>query len=243
MTNLLLMVLWIGWALLLFGGLLFGHPNDAGSGRMPRWTRLASSFVLVVAAWAMVLLTPPAVNTILTYAVVVSMGMLLGFIGDLAIAGLLRLKQPVIGGIIGFGLGHMAYISAIWWLEGQFGYTDPGIRIGSLLFWFFFGTVSWYIAVYRGGRGNPLIWAALPYALLLSGTVGSATSLAVQAHLFIPLVVGTALFLLSDLILAAQLFSGARFRLINDVIWLTYGPAQMLIVYSITVVWVPASVR
>ena len=44
--------------------------------------------------------------------------------------------------------------------------------------------------------------------------------------------VGAALFLASDLILAAQLFNDLRFPLISDVVWLTYGPAQMLIVYS-----------
>ena len=38
-----------------------------------------------------------------------------------------------------------------------------------------------------------------------------------------------------DLILAAQLFSGLAFPLIGDVIWLTYGPAQALIVYAATV--------
>jgi hypothetical protein len=33
--------------------------------------------------------------------------------------------------------------------------------------------------------------------------------------------------------LAARLFSGVRFRLMEDVVWLTYGPAQMLIVYAL----------
>jgi hypothetical protein len=31
---------------------------------------------------------------------------------------------------------------------------------------------------------------------------------------------------------AAQLFNNRHFPLIGDVIWLTYGPAQMLIVYT-----------
>ena len=41
---------------------------------------------------------------------------------------------------------------------------------------------------------------------------------------------------LSDLILAGDMFSDLSFPLIGDVIWLTYGPAQMLIVYSIATV-------
>lgn len=48
-----------------------------------------------------------------------------------------------------------------------------------------------------------------------------------------PLAPGGALFLLSDLILAGDMFSGLFFPLIGDVVWLTYGPAQMLIIYSI----------
>ena len=53
---------------------------------------------------------------------------------------------------------------------------------------------------------------------------------------FIPLALGAALFLLSDLILAGEMFSGLSFPLIGDAIWLTYGPAQMLIVYSVAAV-------
>jgi hypothetical protein len=45
--------------------------------------------------------------------------------------------------------------------------------------------------------------------------------------------VGAALFLASDLILANQLFNRKSFPLVGDVIWLTYGPGQALIVASI----------
>jgi len=62
-----------------------------------------------------------------------------------------------------------------------------------------------------------------------------ASGLAVQAPAFVPLALGSALFLLSDLILAAQLFSGVHFYLIDDIVWLTYGPAQALIVYTASV--------
>ncbi|MBK7217160.1 MAG: hypothetical protein IPH95_08940 [Candidatus Promineofilum sp.] len=79
-------------------------------------------------------------------------------------------------------------------------------------------------------------WIALPYALLLATTAGLATGLALAEGRLAPLALGTALFLLSDLILAGEMFSGLSFPLIDDVIWLTYGPAQMLIVYSVAAV-------
>ncbi len=67
----------------------------------------------------------------------------------------------------------------------------------------------------------------------LASTAGFASGLALQAGGFTPLAIGAALFLLSDLILAAQLFNNLRFRFIGDIVWLTYGPAQMLIVFSV----------
>jgi hypothetical protein len=243
MSTILLILLWLVWAAFLFGGFIFGHPKDEHTRRMPRWTRMASSLVLVIVAGSMIVLTPTNVGKITPFAVLITIGMVFGLAGDLALAELLRVKQPVIAGIAAFGLGHTFYIGAIWWLAGQLGYTNLSLQLGSVLVWLFIGAMGWYIVVYRGGRGNPLIWAALPYALLLSGTAGSATGLALQAGAFIPMAIGAALFLLSDLILAAQLFSGARFRLIDDIVWLTYGPAQMLIVYTISAAWLVAGGR
>jgi hypothetical protein len=79
-------------------------------------------------------------------------------------------------------------------------------------------------------------WIALPYALLLATTAGLATGLALADGRFLLLALGAALFLLSDLILAGEMFSGLTFPFIGDVIWLTYGPAQMLIVYTTAIV-------
>jgi hypothetical protein len=102
--------------------------------------------------------------------------------------------------------------------------------------WLLVGLVGWYLVVFRGQEVTMLHWAALPYALLLASTAGFATGLALQSSHFVPLALGAALFLLSDLILAGELFSGLKFPLIGDVIWLTYGPGQALIVYAASVI-------
>ena len=91
----------------------------------------------------------------------------------------------------------------------------------------------WYLIVYRGSEKSVLHKVALPYALLLSSTTGIAMGLAVQHPAFTPVTIGAGLFLLSDLILATELFSGANWTYIGDVVWLTYGPGQMLIVLGI----------
>ena len=160
--------------------------------------------------------------------------MTLGFVGDLFMAKLLPLRPYVLGGIASFGLGHVAYIGGISFLTRLAALDSPTPRWAALLVWLCVGLIAWYVVIFRGQKHTPLHWAALPYALLLSGTAGVATGLALQQAAFVPLAVGAALFLLSDLILAAQLFNGASFPLIQDVVWLTYGPAQALIVYSIS---------
>lgn len=223
------------WAVLLFGGFVFGGGSDAAR-RMPTWTRMASSATLVVAAcsWYAFSRGTPASG----YALLVAIGMTFGFLGDLALAGLLPGGRNVIGGIAAFGVGHLFYIAAFLRFAATAG-LDDSRRWVALAVWLLIGLVGWFLVVYRGaaatGEGVTVIhWIALPYALLLATTAGLATGLALADGRFIPLALGAALFLLSDLILAGDMFSGLTFPLIGDVIWLTYGPAQMLIVYSIS---------
>ena len=223
-----LTLLWLLWALLLFGGFLFG-PSDA-SQRMPQWTRLTSSAMLVVAGWSWFVVTrnSPANSFVLWLAI----GMSFGFLGDLFMAGMMPGGRNVLGGMATFGLGHVAYIIGIWRFSNQVGLTDGAARWGSLIVWWIIGALAWYFVVYRGQQPTTLHQAALPYALLLASTAGMATGLALQQSQFTWLAIGAALFLISDLILATQLFNDTSFFLIGDVIWLTYGPGQMLIVYS-----------
>jgi hypothetical protein len=218
------------WAALLFGGFAFGRADAAGTRRMPAWTRVGSSLALVAAAWSWYAATRdgPAAG----FALPIALGMTLGCIGDLFLAGWPPLAQPVLGGIAAFGAGHVAYIAALLWLGGRAGLDAPAPRWAALLAWLALGAAGWYLVVLRGRKPSVLRWAALPYALLLAGMAGLAGGLALQAPALVPLAAGGALFLLSDLILAGQLFSGLRFPLIGDVIWLTYGPAQLLIVYA-----------
>ena len=222
------------WAVLLFGGFFLGE----GDRRMPAWTRMASSATLVVAAfsWYAFSRGGPAAN----YALLIASGMTFGFGGDLALAGWLPGGRNVIGGIASFGIGHVFDIVAFLRYSSAVG-LDDSRRWIVLAVWLLVGLVGWYILVYRGagatGEGVTIIhWIALPYALLLATTAGLATGLALADGGFIPLALGAALFLLSDLILAGEMFSGLSFPLIGDVIWLTYGPAQMLIVYSVATV-------
>lgn len=224
-----LLGLWLLWAAFLFGGFLFGQTDSRQ--RMPKWSRLASSAVLVIAAWSWFVVARGGAAS--SFALWLALGMSLGFVGDLFMAGVLPGSRSVLGGMAAFGLGHLAYIIGIWQFSSQLGLTNGAARWGSLLIWWLLGAVGWYIVVYRGQQPTTLHRAALPYALLLASTAGVATGLALQNGQFTGLAVGAALFLLSDLILAAELFNNAYFPQIGDVIWLTYGPGQMLIVFAV----------
>jgi hypothetical protein len=230
-----LALLLMSWATLLFGGFVLGQTSADGKRRMPGWTRLLSSFVLVLAAWiwygyARAHAVDDADETL---ALLIALGMTLGFIGDLFMAKLIiRDDNYVLGGMAAFGLGHVAYIVGFLGAGDAFGLDDSGARWGALIAWLVVAPVAWYIVVYRGSQPTVMHLAALPYALLLASTAGVATGLALQEGAFVAAAVGAALFLLSDLILAAELFNNLHFKYVGDVVWLLYGPGQMLIVFA-----------
>lgn len=222
------------WAGLLFGGFLWGKPNLERRGRMPAWTRLSSSLVLVVAGWSWYSVARG--TTTATFALLIAIGMTLGLVGDLFMAKVLPVSGHVLWGMASFGLGHVAYIAACILWGNHHGLAAPWPRYASWSVWLAVGALGWYFAVFRRsapGTRSALHWAALPYALLLASTAGAATGLAVQEPSLWLIAVGAMLFLLSDLILAGRRFGNLDFPLIDDAIWLTYGPAQMCIVYSI----------
>ena len=222
-------ILWLTWAALLFGGFALGRPPLPGKNRVPTAARMGSSAVLVAAAVVFAVSTPGSLPLALT-----ALGMALGLLGDLFMARLiLKGGHFLHGGIGAFGLCHVAYIIALFAAGNALGATDALPRWGALIAAWVFGLVMWLAVIWRPAKERlPLHGAALVYALLLASTLGAAAGLALQVPAFWPVALGALLFLISDLILAAQLFNGLRFRLINEAVWLTYGPGQMLIVFG-----------
>lgn len=218
------------WAIFLFGGFIFGSSASGGH-RMPTWTRMASSLTLVVAGFSWFLVSRDF--DIGSYGLLIALGMLLGFLGDLFLAGVLPGGRSEMGGIASFAIGHIFYIIAIWRFGTAQGLDELAPRLGALIIWWLIAVIGWYFVVYSGPDGPGLQWVVLPYALLLASTAGVATGLALQAPMFWPLAAGAALFLFSDLLIGGMWFSDLNFPFIDDIIWLTYGPGQMLIVYSV----------
>ncbi len=256
----ILFFLWLSWALLLFGGVFIGKPDAERTRRMPRWSRMASSLVLVIAGWIYVVLYREGLYV--DAAVLMAIGMTLCLVGDLFMAQLIvRDDRHVLGGIGAFGLGHIVYVAGFLRLLahspvlldwGAGGVMPPATLNGLVLVgcWLF-AVVVWYRVIYRAAEVRTILHvAALPYGLLLATTVGMALNLTLYAwavyaasnanqaavmnlvRAAVP-TVGALLFFISDFILAARLFNKAYFRMIDDWIWLTYGPGQMLIVFGV----------
>ena len=227
-----LLTLLVIWAVLLFGGFIFGKDNEEQTHRIPTRMRMGSSLMLVVAGWSWWLITKDTDWHQL--ALFIALGMTFGFLGDLLMAEVISVGDRVMGGISAFGLGHIVYITGLIHYGNRFDLNDPAQRWGSLVVWLVIGALAWLFVVYRGTEQPEVVhYIALPYALLLAATAGFATGLALQSSTFVLLAVGGALFLASDLLLAAQIFNNLHFRVIGDVVWLMYGPGQMLIVFAV----------
>ena len=229
---------WLAALLVIWAALLLGSvvASILSRHRMVTGLRLASSLTLVVAAWSWCLVAQ-ATPAVALFALLVALGMTLGFVGDLLLADALPVTQGFLAGMGAFALGHIAYIAAILSLTPQVQWAVAGIAL-------LVGLAGWYAVVFRGGKDAMLLrWAALPYALLLATTAGVATGLAIQMPVFLPLAVGAALFLASDLLVAGKHFGQMRFPHIGDAVWLTYGPAQMLIVYAVNSALVAATLH
>ena len=233
--SLWLLALLIVWATLLLASLVVNLSSpDTPRPEVTR-LRLASSAILVVAAWSWYAVAR-ATPAVAGFALLIAVGMTLGFLGDLLLAEALPLRQGFLAGIAAFALGHIAYIAAI---LSQTPHVQWGIEVLALLV----GLVGWYPLVYRGREKAVLRWASLPYALLLATTAGLAAGLALQRPVLLSLAVGAALFLMSDLLVAGERFGRLRFPHIGDLVWLTYGPAQALIVYAVNGALVASGTR
>ncbi len=209
--------------LLLVLGLLLGKRGDQGINTIPRWVRMSSSALVLLGALLQARAGPPGQRR-LTAA-----GMGCGFAGDLIMAELTGLPEHVLFGMLAFGAGHGCYIQAFAARARQLAAAPRAERAALPLAWLV-GLLGWLVLVRNPAISAALNYAALAYALLLASMAGAAAALAARDRRYAGVAAGGALFLASDLILAARLFRQAHFTQIGDVVWLTYITGQALIV-------------
>jgi YhhN family len=218
-------------AALLLLGLLLGRPDVRG--RIPLLSRMLSSALVLACA---LLLRRSAGTGSARATGLVAGGMGCGFVGDLVMARIIPLPKHVIFGMLAFGAGHVLYMRAFLDRANATaaartaGESRSHRAVGVALV---VGLAGWWALARNPALGKTLNYGALAYSLLLGSMSGLAASLAEQDRRYVPLALGGALFLASDLILASELFRKTHFTGIGDVIWLTYIAGQELIVGTI----------
>lgn len=220
----------LAWGGLLFGGLFINRHHPKSSQQMPRWTRLASSCVLVIGAWMWFAVT---LGTKIEMLVVwLALGMSLSWLGDIWLAGILDRRYWLVEGMSLFALAHISYIVGLLGLGNHLALLDWPTVILSLGIFGLSGVAGWYVIVWYQNTRDTASYGALPYTLLLCATAGLSVALAIESPHFLLIAVGAVLFLLSDLILAIALFRAPQKGWLHDMVWMLYGTGQMLIVFG-----------
>lgn len=223
-------VLLAGWLALVLGGpivmLLAGHPGHLWS--LP--SRLAQSALVLAAALALALGTTR--QALHTYPWLILAGMAFGHVGDWNFGGVLGLPEPVVLGMLVFGIGHVLYMTAYRRLGRALGLENwQAVALGIVGF-LLLTLVAWATLIRNPAKGPLMNYGALGYGFLLGAMAGWAAGLAAQDRRFTPLALGGVLFLTSDLFLGAQALRDLSFPRLGEIIWGTYIVGQALIVAS-----------
>lgn len=218
-------------ALTLIAGLAIGNRDDRRN-RIPLPLRMLSSLLVWAAALLLWRLAPPGRPR--ARAGLTAAGMGCGLLGDLIMARVIPLPQHVIFGMLAFGVGHGCYMGAT---AGKLADRRMpmlrGTTLDALITSWIIGALGWRVLARNPAQPAALNYAALAYALLLASMAGMGVALASGETRYNRLALGGALFFVSDLILAGELFRDLFFPHIGDTIWLTYIIGQGLIVESL----------
>jgi uncharacterized membrane protein YhhN len=160
----------------------------------------------------------------------IPLGLALGALGDLLLA--LGGVQRFLAGVVAFGLGHLAYAGAFLWRSGELGFdglTGAELVTLAVLVALLLSTEVW-LAPRTGELRQPV----RAYVGLI-GLMG-VTAVLLPAHPGQALLrLGAELFILSDLLLAMQLFvvkDQGRRRVLALVLWPAYWTGQALIAWG-----------
>jgi hypothetical protein len=214
--------------LMLFG-LVRGPTDPDRRQRLALPIRMCASLLVWAAALIFRFAASPGPQRVRAERIAAGMGC--GTLGDLVMAEVLPTPHTVASGMLSFGIGHGFYIRAFTDAAGM----QPLALAGGLCSGWGAALLGWRALVADPNETHAplaLQYAALAYALLLGAMAGIGAARAAVDPRESGVAVGAALFLLSDLILAGELFRKLYFPFIGDAIWLTYLTGQALIVYG-----------
>ncbi len=235
MTNssryVLFSVFWLLW-LALLPGTFVGAIVTGNSA----WSRFwwISSAVLATVAWINALWRrrdPFGLPSAL-----IASGVTLGMLADLYGAfRALRFTHPLTMIVPLFALGHVAYIAGLLTLARRLQLTrqprwTPALAVAVTVY-NLAGLALWTLLVHPSDDLPAMHLPTAAYTLFLATAAALMAALARLDRRFLPVALGGLLFLISDAFLALRLFQD-NWRGLGDLCWITYGIAQMLIVYG-----------
>ena len=164
------------------------------------------------------------------WAGLVVLGLALGAVGDLCLA--LGGMRRFLAGVVTFGLGHLAYAGGFLWWAGERGFD--GLSVAELLALGLLGGLLMSTEVWLAPRTGHLRQPVRGYVGLI-GVMGLVAILLPDHPGQGVLRLGAGLFIISDLMLALQLFvvkgAGVRRRL-GLALWPAYWAGQALIAWG-----------
>ena len=169
---------------------------------------------------------------------VIALGLTLGGCGDYLLS---RNETRALRlGMLAFALGHLAYVAGLWWRSAHLATLDP-VRFGFGLIpawqiWAILGVAALILTneAWLIPRTGALTWAVRGYGLVFGAMAVTAILLPANDGTRI-IQAGTALFVLSDLLLGARVFvvkTLAAEKLLGATLWPAYVVGQGLIVFG-----------
>ena len=165
----------------------------------------------------------------------VPLGLALGALGDLCLA--LKGERLFLAGVAAFGLGHLAYAGGVLLRSGELGFD--GLSAGEGLALAGLAGLLVSTEVWLAPRTGTLRGPVRGYVALI-GMMGLAAVLLPVAPGQGWLRLGAALFILSDLVLAVQMFVSRDQRMrrvLALTLWPAYWGGQALIAWGALVFW------
>ncbi|HAE88765.1 MAG TPA: hypothetical protein DCG79_02720 [Clostridiales bacterium] len=238
------------YILLVLGGLfltLFLLFRTKEGGMLPASLKTVTSFLFVATAIAGAvnnyIATGVANVSKLTFTGLVILGLVSGLVGDLTLDLKVTYQTTNIRhsdiytffGMAAFGIGHILYIAAVGVYFGFSAWTIL-IAVGATAAIF---AISLFLLKMKFGK---FLIPSVCYALLLTLFLACTVAGGIIAGFTLPvilLVVGAALFLLSDLVLSMIYFDGNDSRVLIVVNHVLYYAAQFLIALSVYYIGMP----
>ena len=218
--------------------MVLGNQSGGHGAAAATWARMGSSLVLVATGWVAFALWRKTDAG--RFALWIAVGMTLGAIGDFFNAGLLEFvplaQNPCWAASLplAWGTSPTSPAASIW--AGAHTQCTAArratVRWPHWRSWQLVGLVGWYFVAYCGSEQRATWFGRrCPTRCCWRAPRAWPADWPWRIGGFLPLACGAALFLASDLILAFGLFRG-DFPHQTEAVWLTYGPGQMLIVFS-----------